>query len=405
MPFRDRVELVGYHDLDKRPGFKLAMQEVDDRWYLYLGHLWHSGWSILDVTDPTRPALVKWLASPPNTWTLQVQVADGLMVTSLEAILPGWGGNPSGPTAAEGLLIWDVSQPDDPALLSHWSTGRGGTHRNYFDGGHTIHACAGFPGFLGNCYTTIDITQPDRPQTGGRWWWPGQNVDAGESFSEWDAQKTRISLHGGAYVENSVAFCPWSAGGMVVLDVKVLSQPQLLSVLNVSPPLGSRIAMHTCVPLADRGLVVVNSEALEERCREPLNFVGLVDISDLRAPHMISIFPLPMVPPGYPVKSFREKGGRFGPHNQHQPQHQACLAPSDQYIYLTYFNAGLQIFDISDPWNPRAAGCYIPDDPIERLGPLPNDLVVQCEDVLVDRRGFIYMTEKNSGLYVLRFDH
>ncbi len=47
------------------------------------------------------------------------------------------------------------------------------------------------------------------------------------------------------------------------------------------------------------------------------------------------------------------------------------------------------------------AGCYIPDDPVRRLGQLPKDLVHQAEDVIVDARGFIYMTEKNSGLYIM----
>ncbi len=70
----DWVEAVGgpiqplaYHDLEDRPGFKLALHVVGGRWYLYVGHLWHSGWSIVDVTDPEAPKLVRFLAGPPNT--------------------------------------------------------------------------------------------------------------------------------------------------------------------------------------------------------------------------------------------------------------------------------------------------------------------------------------------------
>jgi hypothetical protein len=71
---------------------------------------------------------------------------------------------------------------------------------------------------------------------------------------------------------------------------------------------------------------------------------------------------------------------------------------------MTYFNAGLQVFDISDPQRPTIAGYYVPDDPPDRLGLLPRDLVVQAEDLIVDARGYVYMTEKNSGLYILRFN-
>ncbi|MFC7232336.1 hypothetical protein ACFQMM_14825 [Saliphagus sp. GCM10025308] len=53
---RDAISLAGYTDLDGRPGFKMALQEVDGTWYMYVAHFWHSGWSVLDVTDPTDPA-------------------------------------------------------------------------------------------------------------------------------------------------------------------------------------------------------------------------------------------------------------------------------------------------------------------------------------------------------------
>ena len=84
--FAHNTEVLGYHDLNGKPAFKLAMQEVNGRWYLYLAHLWHRGWSILDVTDPTAPEFVAFIPGPENTWTIQIQVADGKMITGLERI-------------------------------------------------------------------------------------------------------------------------------------------------------------------------------------------------------------------------------------------------------------------------------------------------------------------------------
>src|SRR5919106_2598635 len=40
--------LVGYTDMDGRPAFKLATHRSGDRRYLYTGHFWHHGWSIVD---------------------------------------------------------------------------------------------------------------------------------------------------------------------------------------------------------------------------------------------------------------------------------------------------------------------------------------------------------------------
>ena len=95
--WHDNVDLLAYHDLDGRSGFKLAMQEVEGRFFLYVAGFWHSGWSILDVTDPEHPELLRFLEGPPNTWTLQVQVADGTMITALEHLPPGLTiGDPAG---------------------------------------------------------------------------------------------------------------------------------------------------------------------------------------------------------------------------------------------------------------------------------------------------------------------
>jgi hypothetical protein len=403
VPFSDAVELVGYHDLEDRPGFKLAMCERDDRWYLYVGHLWHSGWTVLDVTDPAEPRLTDHLEGPPNTWTLQVQAADGRLITSLEPILDEWGHDPDGPAAEEGFYIWGLDDPAHPERLGHWRTGASGTHRNFYAGGDHVHACAGFPDMSDRIYASVDISDPANPKTVGRWWWPGQNAGQGETFSDADAGRV-ISHHGGAYEQDGLAYCPWMGAGMAVLDVSDPANPSLVGSLPVHPPLGSWLAMHSCVPLPGTDLVVVNSEAIAERAQENVNFVAVVDVADPAAPRMISIFPAPTTPDGFPAQSFAQRPGRFGPHNQHQPQGQDCLLHTADFVFVAYFNAGLQVFDVRDPYAPQIAGHYIPDDPSRRLGPLPRELAVQCEDVLVDRRGFIYMTEKNSGVYVMRFD-
>ena len=71
--------------------------------------------------------------------------------------------------------------------------------------------------------------------------------------------------------------------------------------------------------------------------------------------------------------------------------------------YLTYFNAGLRVFDISNARLPKEVGYFVPPNPVKRYGPAPDTLVEQTEDVLLDRRGYIYITNKNQGLWVLRY--
>ena len=73
-------------------------------------------------------------------------------------------------------------------------------------------------------------------------------------------------------------------------------------------------------------------------------------------------------------------------------------------MYLTYFNAGLRVIDVSDPRLPREVASFVPPDPVKRRGILPRTLVAQTEDVLVDARGFVYVTDKNHGVHILRVD-
>ena len=82
------MQPVGYSDMGGRPPFKLAIRRVGDRWYLYTGHLWHDGWSIVDVTDPTNPQLVKFLPGMPNSWNIQMTLHDNLMITALQRKAP-----------------------------------------------------------------------------------------------------------------------------------------------------------------------------------------------------------------------------------------------------------------------------------------------------------------------------
>lgn len=416
MPFTHKTELIGYHDLNKRPGFKMAMQEVDGRFFIYVASLWEPGLSILEVSDPAQPRFLRYLEGPPNTWTIQTQVADQIMITALEHVPPSWASTSNSDAPPhDGFIIWDVSEPDNPKQMGEWKSGSTGTHRNFYAGGNVVHATAALPGYEGQVYASVDISDPTQPQLLGTWHWPGQHKSAGEQYSDLDIKRLtmgrpfptkgpkqhNLSLHGGPYVFGDRAYCGWMRAGLVILDISDVTTPRAVSNLPFYPPLGSSIASHTAVPLPDRNLVIVNSEALNEAGAEPVNYAGLVDISDESDPVLISLFPQPQVPPGYPARTFFARGGRFGPHNQHQPQCQKCLQPSGELVYMTYFNAGLQIFDISDPLVPFIHAYYIPDDPVERRGPLPTTLVPSAEDVLVDRRGVIYITDKNFGLHII----
>jgi len=389
--FSRNIEPVGYHDLNGRPAFKLAMQEVNNRWYLYVAHLWHRGWSVLDVTDPTAPEFRTFVPGPENSWTIQIQVADGKMITALERIAPGWGGT-DGQPFADGFFIFDVSEPTQPRRIGHFQTGSTGTHRNFYDGGNLVHAAAGAPGLTGKIYRIVDISDPTKPREVGRFSLPEQTAPT---------PGLKFSSHGPAHIEGNRAYLSYGDGGGIILDVSDMAQPRMISQLAFRGITATQ-GIHTYLPLPRRKIALINDEAIRENGDETLNMAGIVDISDEKQPRMISLFPLPEPPPESGLKNFYEKGGRFGPHNHHHPNHQACLEDRDDIAYLTYFNAGLRVYDIRDPRQPKEIAYFVPGDPKVRVGAKPSKLVAQSEDVIVDRRGFIYLSDKNHGVHILR---
>ncbi|MCZ6490596.1 MAG: hypothetical protein O7A06_08700 [Acidobacteria bacterium] len=383
------MQAVGY--LEMEPPFKLAIQEVEGRWYLYTGHLWAHGWSIIDVTEPTAPKLLKFVEGPENTWTIQMEVEDGKMITALQNQAERWGGNPAQPFE-EGFLTWDLSDPANPKRLSHYRTGGTGVHRLGYYGGPYVHISArGLQDYRSGIYEIVDW---EKNAVVGRWWVPGQRE--GEPPES-------ANLHGPSYVVGNLAYLPFGGAGMVILDISDVSQPKLVSRLDFSPPFNDNITVHSVLPLPERELAVVTSEAIRPGCDEALNHASIVEIADPAKPRLLSLFPLPVPPPGSPYGDFCEKGGRFGPHNLNYHRHSRFVENNETRVYVTYFNAGLRVYDISNPRIPREVAYFIPPNPVKRYGPQPADtLVLQTEDVLVDKRGFIYISNKNQGLWILR---
>lgn len=423
----DRVELAGYTDLDGRPGFKIDMQVVDDRWYVYLGHFWDSGWSVVDVTDPEDPELVTFVEGPDGLRTAQLQVADGLLIAGLE--------NRPDPDVEDdpaeeytGAYIFDVeTDPTDPQLLGHYQTGGRGTHRNFYAGGDYAYMCACPAGFeptqaypdeypAKNYHLRIvDVSDPTDPTEVSTWMWPGQHPnDVG-------VPKENRYFHGPAYVVGDRAYLSYGRVGMVTLDLSDITDPKLVSKLGFGEGLGGYNGVHSYIPVPGTDLAAVNSEAILEGSPldrdngDPLGYTFLVDISQERppvfnnhthlGPRVVSVMPLPVPEEGLPYESYYEKVGRFGPHNQHHPRGEEYRFQSSDYLVMAYFNAGIRIFDISNPAVPTEAGYFVPEDPAEKFGPRPREgLGAQVEDVAVDSRGYIYCTEPNRGMMVLETD-
>jgi hypothetical protein len=93
---------------------------------------------------------------------------------------------------------------------------------------------------------------------------------------------------------------------------------------------------------------------------------------------------------------YADPGLRFGPHNLHENLPGSYR--SETLVFVTYFNAGLRVFDISDADEPQEIAFWIPETPSGQEAPQINDLYV-------DDSGVIFTTDRiDGGLYVLTPD-
>jgi hypothetical protein len=370
MPETWNVRAVGHSDLGGS-GDGMHVQLKDG--YAFVGHMGEAGTSILDVRDPSDPRFCGRLPAAPNTHAHKVQIQGDVMLTNRE-LIPR-----HDPPHEAGLAIYDVANPRDPTQIGWWGCGGLGVHRMTWWDGPLAYVTAGADDVEKQFLVILDLSDPTRPREVGRWWFPGQHRDEAKAWGDdwW------VKLHH-AIVRDGFAFCGWWDQGLVVLDVHDPSQPQLAAHLN--PGHDVQRATHTFCPLPGRDVAVTTEERIPAGCVGVAPNARLIDIADPRAPRILSTFPVPQ-------GDFCDRGGRFGPHNVHEPKPGGLI--DGNTVYMTYFNAGLRVFDVSDPNSPTEIAFYVPDPP-------PGQPATQLNDILVAPDGLIYVTDRlNGGLHIL----
>jgi len=439
------VRLVGYHDLQGRESLVVTTlsDEANGSW-AYVGHhesYWDgrpkpnpitgkeewNGTSILNVDDPASPKLVWHIPNEENRNSRSVSVVydypfDGsgrdYLIRNSEVLTQGETGtglkyqifdvttrgtNPSGIS----LVAEITGTPPDSCgpgcggpfiLRAHkgwWSRETG-----YF------YAASGEPGFRNVIVQVFDLRNPREPKFVSRMWLPG--LKDGEPGYE-----GQYSHHPVVDEENGRLYVGYrNAGGQTAaFDISNVAAPKLVWSLDLKPPFRGP---HTVSPIRyesvpnfgpgalPRTYAFVVDEANAEDmtpCPGPVRPASyMLDITDEARPTMVSVWQVP-------VGTYCAKGGRFGPHQSAETVNGRINRFSDKLAWVAYFNAGVRLVDLSDPYRPEEVGFYVPKanartHPMEEGQPA----VTQMNDVDIDHRGLAYASDRaGAGLFILQY--
>ena len=124
----------------------------------------------------------------------------------------------------------------------------------------------------------------------------------------------------------------------------------------------------------------------------------MLDITNETKPFPVSVWQVP-------VGNFCDKGGRFGPHQSAETVNGSINRFENKIAWLAYFNAGIRVLDLSDPYQMKELGYYIPKTN-ERSHPIAmgQPTAIQINDVDIDApRARLRVGSRRTGLFILEY--
>jgi hypothetical protein len=396
------MTLLSHHELDGFGGMGegIAMQQADDgRRILWMAHeSAPKNFTGVDVTDPKNPRVIVQTELPHmKVRSNSLDVVGNLMVVANQTKEVNM--------KPAGFDVWDISKPEHPKLISHFDCSgpySRGVHAVWFVDGKTVHISSGAHDFQPHnpkddqIYRIVDISNPSKPVETGRWWYPGTRV--GDTAAQ--PARLPVQFDTGFRAHNTNvfpqrpdrAYVGYIDGGAIVLDISNPADIKMVSHWNHSPPFNG--FTHTVLPLFDRGLWVVSDECVQDDGKDWPKLVWMVDARSDANPVPISTFPAP------PYDAFAKRGGRFGAHNLHENLPLPVSFQSDTLTIGTFFNAGVRVYDTTNPYQVEEVAYFVPGTP--RLAPAG---AIQLNDVFVDDRRLVYTMDRfGGGLYILEMN-
>jgi hypothetical protein len=428
------MDLLAHNDLQARSAYAPVIHRQGDRYIAYVGH--HggramnpltkqeepNGTSVLDVTNPRQPRYLFHIPGEAGAGeqggAQMARVCNGATLPNADRskvyLLRSFGNS--------GHEVWDVTVPEKPAKVSTVVSDLRNTHKNFWECDTGIaYLVSGDKAWRTRRMTKIyDLSNPAAPKFIRDYGVHGQQPGSTGTVP--------TELHGPISLgvkANRVYFAHGTGSNGLIQIVdreKLLNGPKEPTQANLMAPEVSRLVMtpwtgaHTTFPMpkmpiaefardkdgGTRDIVMIVNESILNECLEARQMVWFADLSIENRPMMVSNWTVPEA-----SGNFCTRGGRFGAHSSNED-----MGPPyyQKLTFVTFFNAGVRVLDIRNPYQPKEVGYFIPpisEATSQRCGVIGgkercSNATIQSNNAETDDRGYIYVADRSStGLHIL----
>ena len=259
-------------------------------------------------------------------------------------------------------------------------------------------------------YQSWDMSDPSNPKFLDQLTVPGQiafdetheaaykaNPRAGNHTSWMGA---RMSLFVPTPVDEGGKYGYAAMGGLgfFVVDISNPKEMKVVGHLNFAPSVAGTEGDFVDVSQVEKtGIVYFSGYPLNEDCFEPYKDVHMIDVSNPQKPVKIGVLPRPRPPREAKFTDFCQRRGSFGP--KRTGYYTQPGISRDGVLPFNFYNAGLQVFDVSDVSNPKITAYFVPPFYEEQVVDYARGNLSHGVYTEYDRNLFWLFT--NHGFYVL----
>ena len=226
-----------------------------------------------------------------------------------------------------------------------------------------------YPNFLYNeAQMAFDLSDPRHPKRLSTWWVPGARLGEEEEYRKnprvgkktaWMGARMPLFIPKDPEKGGKYGYAAMGGMGFHVIDVSDPARMRRVGKLDMPVSQAGTEGDNIDITKVEKsGIVYYSGYPLNDDCYEPYKEIYSIDVKDPANPKILNTLPRPVPPKGAPITDYCQRRGSFGPKRSgywHQPG-----TPSDKYLIYAFYNAGAQIYDVSNPLEPRIAGYFVP---------------------------------------------